>query len=92
MVYADHTDVSQVGKILGVTTQAIMVGNTGNVVFGGPIQEPSWNWIEGAVYLGANGLLTQTAPTTGFLLMIGRAIDEDILMVNIQEAHQWELN
>jgi hypothetical protein len=41
------------------------------------IDEPSWNWEpQGLLFLGSNGLLTQTAPTSGMLFCLGFAVTE----------------
>ena len=43
-----------------------------------------WNWTKGPVFLGTNGMLTQTAPTSGAVaVQIGRAITSTQLQVDI---------
>lgn len=84
VLYASNSDSSQLYNVLGLTTGAATIGADVVVLLGGEITEPSWNWTKDQyVYLGLNGQLTQTLPTTGFLLVIGTAIDSDVVFVKI---------
>jgi hypothetical protein len=58
--------------IAGVTTGAVVEGDLVNVRAGGIITNLSWAWIEEQpVWLAADGLLTQTTPTSGYLVQVG---------------------
>ncbi|MBM3204117.1 hypothetical protein FJZ55_09470, partial [Candidatus Woesearchaeota archaeon] len=72
--YADSTDINDLGKILGVTFTATTQGSLAKIHTSGEIEEPTWNFTAGPVYLGTNGVLTQTLPVTGFIQQIGVAI------------------
>ena len=82
-VYADHNDVSQSTKVLGITRGAVLAGNSVEVIDGGSINDPSWSWTDGPLFLGVNGLLTQTAPSVGFVLMVGKAVSATRISLNI---------
>lgn len=61
--YASNDDVASLAGFIGVTTGAAIAGASVSVVQVGLIEEPSWAWTAGLpVFLGANGVLTQTAP------------------------------
>jgi len=82
-VYADHNDISQSTKVLGITRGAVLAGNSVEVIDGGSINDPSWIWTDGPIFLGANGLLTQTAPSVGFVMMVGKAVSATRISLNI---------
>lgn len=78
--YADNATSPVPNGALWVTVGAALAGELVQVVTFGPITEPSWNWIPNRpVFLGTNGMLTQTAPTGPgrFLARVGvaRAVD-----------------
>lgn len=82
--YASNADQSHAGKVAGITTGAAVATDPVSVQTQGLMTEPSWSWTPGPVYLGADGALTQTPPTSGFLLIVGRAIDTTKLLIGIQ--------
>lgn len=71
VTYADHTNLLHADLVLGLTMEAAASGAAIRVLAGGEITEPSWAWdITTPIYLGTNGLLTQTPPVTGFLQQV----------------------
>lgn len=85
----DNTNSDHIGRVIGVTTQAITIGATGYVQTYGPLTEPSWTWTMGLpVFLSTAGGLTQTPPATGFFLKIGIPEDTTTLFVRIGEPIQ----
>jgi hypothetical protein len=66
---------------VGVTPASAMTGTPARVVVSGPIDEPSWSWSPGPVYLGANGSLTQVPPTAGEVYVLGEAAGPTRLIV-----------
>lgn len=66
-------------------------GNTGAtiVMFKGHIRDDSWNWSAGWVYLGTDGMPTQTKPSgTGDIVqIIGRATSADT--IRIKPSNEW---
>lgn len=75
--YADNTTGNAYAPIL-LTTGAIAEDDTGDMLVVGVIEEPSWAWTaDEPIWLGANGALTQTAPTAddaAFLIQLGVAL------------------
>lgn len=72
----DHTNV------IGITMEAVDSGAI-NVCTGGLMVDSSWTWVVGPLYVGENGVLTQTAPSIGFVLEVGTAISATTIVVNL---------
>lgn len=84
---ADKDTISQQDKIIGVTiTSASGAGEPVKVVTEGKIEDPSFTFSVGPIYLGVAGVITQVRPTTGLLVQIGVAISATLINVNIQMA------
>lgn len=76
VTYADNTTAAHLHAALWVTMGAAATGTSVDVLLYGVVTEPSWSWLPGPLYLGANGLLTQTPPSTPsalFLTPLGAA-------------------
>jgi hypothetical protein len=73
--YADNTDPDHVYVPMWLTLGAIEAGAEGDVLVYGLVDEPSWAWAPGPLYLGTDGQLTQTAPAAPalFLAQVGVA-------------------
>lgn len=85
VIPASSSNVSHSSVVIGVSNGACIAGALCSVVTSGDIVEPSWSWIAGgAVYLSSNGTLTQTAPTTGFILQVGVAVLPTKIIVGIR--------
>jgi hypothetical protein len=83
--YASNDNLADFAAPLWVTTGAVDAGEQGEAVILGPMTEPSWSWTPGPVFLGANGVLTQTppaAPAAAFLAQIGYATSATGLFVD----------
>ncbi len=84
--YASKDTGTDKFKVLGITTGAASIGTTATVTTFGSIEESGWNWTVGnPVFLSTNGQLTQTAPTSGFSLIVGRPKTATNLFVDISE-------
>lgn len=75
VVYASSADPTHRPLPFGFTTQAAADGDPVNVLMFGRLVEPSWSWTPGAaLYLGTNGQLTHTEPTSpNFLVQVAVA-------------------
>ncbi|MGW5147536.1 hypothetical protein [Rhodococcus koreensis] len=82
--YASNTRSEHLHTPIWVTTGAAAVGAHVTAVAFGELLEPTWAWVPGPVYLGADGALTQTAPEAPavFLAQIGSATDPDRIFVD----------
>lgn len=84
--YADRSIVSHANKVLGLTQGAASVSTAVNVQTYGVMTEPSWNWdMTKPVFLSTTGLLTQTAPAAGFILMLGFPISTTSMLIDIDK-------
>lgn len=80
--YADATTLPHAGQVVGVTTHAASSGQSIEVQYAGEMEEPSWAFSPGAVYIGPTGTLAQTRPTTGWVMNIGIATAPTKLSIN----------
>lgn len=81
-----HPDISVIDdgpKIVGIARQAGNAGDVIEVQTGGLMTEPSWSWSSGAVFVGDGGILTQTAPASGWVVCVGKAIASDTIDINV---------
>lgn len=87
--YADNTTPSHLHVPIWLTTAAIMSGNSGEVLLYGVFTEPSWSWTPDApLYLGTNGVITQTVPTPPalFLAQVGIATGPTTVFIDRQPS------
>jgi hypothetical protein len=87
VVVADALTVSHAGRVIGVTTGAVVSGDPANFQSSGEMTEVSWNWTpDEDIWLGANGTLTQTIPpSAAFAQRVGYAIDATRMWVELSE-------
>lgn len=85
-LHADGAKSAVANSVVGI---AINGGNTGDqitIAVSGEIEEPYWNWqANKPVFLGTDGALTQAAPTSGFILVVGVAVGPTRMLVKIQQ-------
>lgn len=85
--YADSGTPAHATAIIGVTRTAIASGDGGDVVESGFLDDPAWAWTAGgAIFCGAAGVLTQTAPAAGFVCIVGYAVTTTRLYVAVRPA------
>ena len=82
----DSTATTKRNKAIGIADANITSGFSGNIITDGVITYGSWSWTAGDIlYLNGTSLST-TAPSTGFVQKIGRAISSTKVEVEIGEA------
>lgn len=82
----DQDDDLHISQFLGIAISAAQAGSSAVIQRSGTIDDTSWAWtVGGLVYLGAGGALTQTAPTTGWELVVGTAPSATRLNLAIQD-------
>lgn len=72
---------AEADSVAGLTTGAAILGDIVSITAGGEVSEPSWSWTPGSVWLGANGTMTQTVPTSGAIVRIGTALSATAIYV-----------
>lgn len=84
--YASADDLATI-NVLGVTTGAASPATLATVQINDELIELSWSWTPGAiVWLGLNGALTQTPPSSGAAVEIGVATSATGLLVRPQPS------
>jgi len=82
---ASSSNVTHASKVIGISSTSALQNTTISVATSGDIIEPSWTWIEGnPIYLASNGSLTQTPPTSGFILQVGMAATPIKMLIQIK--------
>ena len=85
-VYASNAVPEHLHKVLGMTTGAVILGAEVTVQTGGEMVEPTWAWtLDAPIFLGTNGLLTQTEPTTGFSLVVAFPVTATKIFIKLRE-------
>lgn len=88
---ADPDVESDVLALLGVTVSAAVAGQPINVQRLGHIDDEAWQLQPGKrVFLGGQGRLTQEPPQAGYDVLIGMAISQTRLLLNIQDPIELE--
>lgn len=88
VIYADNSTLAHAANLIGLSLNAASSGGAISVLRGGEVIEPTWTWTPLLpVYLGINGLLTQTAPVfpAAFSLIVGFPIAPDTLFFAVRE-------
>lgn len=70
-----YSDYLTQPSVIGISANAATTSNSVKVYVAGLLSDNSWNWIiNRQVFLGANGILTQTPPISGYLVSVGTAV------------------
>lgn len=86
MYLADATNLADVGKVVGITLNAGSAGDSITYQYSSTIDDTAWTWVEGPIYLGSAGQLTQSLVGLTFLQQIGIAIGETEMLIDIEPA------
>lgn len=80
--YASNSNAATAFNIVGISTNA---GTDITYRTKGILNEPSWSWNDGPIFLGADGLLTQSPDlSAAFSLQVGTALTSQQIQVSIQ--------
>lgn len=83
-VYADHA--TGYDGVVGITTTAVSMGALVTIQYGEALSDGSWAWTPGQpIFLGVNGVLTATAPSSGAVVRVGRAVSATKIIVEIEQ-------
>ena len=75
LVHMDNADTTRALAYAGISLGAATAGTTVQFKKSGLITANFWSWVAGPVFVGGDGQLTQSAPSSGVLLAIGWAVD-----------------
>ncbi|WP_260465959.1 hypothetical protein [Stutzerimonas stutzeri] len=87
----DYRDAQHIDLLLGITTSAAGAGAPINVQRSGVLDDSSWSWLPGRIYLAADGALTQTPPSDGYCVLIGAATSATSIILNLQDPIELEI-
>ena len=92
LTYASADVEAHGDDVMGITLSAASSGGTVSVQSVGEITEPSWTWVPfEPIFLGFDGLLTQTPPAFGaFSLSLGFATSTTSMMIRIDSPIYFE--
>jgi hypothetical protein len=85
-IYPDRSNPAHADAVVGITTGAASAGADVTVQTTGEMIESSWSWSPGPIWVGDNGLLTQTSPTSGWVQMIAIALSATKIVVTPRQA------
>lgn len=73
LIYADCLTLAHLNVPIWITQNSVSSGALDQVVAYGVLDEPTWSWTpNNPIYLGANGVLTQTIPTSPSALFLAQ--------------------
>lgn len=85
LVHADNLNPDHRDAVLGLIANATLINHEAIVSTFGSMVEPSWSWTpQRSLFLGTEGLITQTLPATGFLLVLGKAVSPTEIFIQLQ--------
>ena len=86
LAYADSATAAHAFRVVGLLPSAVSSGESIAVLIDGLIADATWNWTIGSpIFIGANGVLTQSPPETGFLQQVATPITATQIDFEIQE-------
>jgi hypothetical protein len=71
--------------VLGISTGAAAQGAQVTMLAAGPLSDPSFAFVPGLIFLGLNGVLTQTPPTSGIAVELGVSINPTAMLVRVRQ-------
>lgn len=85
LIYADCTDASQLGAILGVVDNAYATGAEATVQTEFDLTHVGWTFSPGPVFVGTSGALVQTLPPGAlFAQVVGYALSPTRIRIDVQ--------
>jgi len=84
--YADNTNLLQVNRLIGISVQAVDIGQQLNIQSAGEITGFTGLTAGDILYLQTNGVINTTLPTSGFIQQVGIALTSTTILLNIQPS------
>lgn len=82
--YTDIEDADSVLAFIGISTGASEVDEDVAIQTSGKLEEPTWAWGPGPVFVGASAVLSQSIPETGAVIQVGSVLSETSIVVRIE--------
>jgi len=81
---ASNLNLTHMGRVVGITIEDILEGESGLVQRIGRVENQNWNLITGTPYfLGDGGEIINTVPKNGFIQYVGVAENEKVLAFSL---------
>jgi hypothetical protein len=85
MVYADHRFISNAPRIIGISTYTSSQNLPIDVISYGYWEDSAWSFTPGQpLFLGVDGEIVETVPSTGFIAQIATSITRVSIQVSLQ--------
>ncbi len=82
--YFDPLDSAHIGRLVGVTLNAALTGDTVNIQIAGEVTDAAFAFTADApVFVGAAGVLTSATPTAGIIQPIGVAVAANKVVLHV---------
>lgn len=88
---ADKDNLTDRDKVIGITKTAAIINNLVDVYTTNTVTNTSWNWNPGVVYVDTGGAMTQTEPTSGFIVQVGVVVNATTIFIDIDKIDYIEL-
>jgi hypothetical protein len=79
--YASSANAGHAGKVIGITTGAVIGGAEADVRVSGEMIDGTFAFVPGPVFFNASGVLTQTPPVAGFIQQVAIAVSATKIIV-----------
>ena len=87
LIYHADKDTYSKSHAIGLSTQSVSSGGAVNVLTFGERFDGSFGYpSDGELFLGTNGALLTTAPTSGTLVLVGTITSSTSIIINIQQG------
>lgn len=88
---ADNATLSDRDRVIGINKTATSINDMTEVSVSGTVTNPAWNFTPGPVFVGTAGVLTQTEPSSGYVVKMGIAVTATKVLIDIDKIGYIEL-
>lgn len=82
---ASKDNPAHLNNVVGISTGAAVSGATVIVQHFDEMSEAGWSWTNNRLFVGINGMLTQTRPTSGFAQSVAKVLTSTKIFIDIDE-------
>ncbi len=84
---ANSNNTSESNNVVGITRDPVSTGFVANLVAGGEITNPSWNWtVNSKLFLNGTSI-SITPPSTGFIQLLGVARNSHTIIIRLDTPY-----
>ena len=84
---ADYSELDQSQMVIGMTLHGLPSAGSVKILAEGYYEDSSMSWTLGPLFLGSSGDLVQTAPSSGFIMQVGKAIEPTKIYIHLMPAY-----